>query len=121
MNEYYSGSINSIHNVSVAKIIDSVVDQLLADPSRRYHITYLPNKVSHLVIIGVYFLFDRFVYAEMAFFQRWWNQQKEDRKNVVRDLVANGRLEFINGGWCMNDEGSTHYVDIIDQMSLGLE
>ena len=57
----------------------------------------------------------------MAFFQRWWNQQKEDRKNVVRDLVANGRLEFINGGWCMNDEGSTHYVDIIDQMSLGLE
>jgi len=57
----------------------------------------------------------------MAFFQRWWNEQKEDRRDVVRDLVANGRLEFINGGWCMNDEGSTHYIDIIDQMSLGLE
>ncbi len=57
----------------------------------------------------------------MAFFQRWWNQQKEDRRTAVRELVAQGQLEFINGGWCMNDEGSTHYIDIIDQMSLGLE
>jgi len=36
--EYYSGSINDIHNVSVAKIIDSVVDQLQKDPSRRHFI-----------------------------------------------------------------------------------
>lgn len=34
-------------------------------------------------------------------------------------MVANGQLEFTNGGWCMNDEAVTHYVDIIDQMSLG--
>jgi lysosomal alpha-mannosidase len=31
------------------------------------------------------------------------------------------RLEFISGGWCMNDEGTTHYSSIIDQHSLGLE
>lgn len=31
-----------------------------------------------------------------------------------------GRLEFVNGGWCMNDEATTHYSAIIDQMSLGL-
>lgn len=35
-------------------------------------------------------------------------------------LVQEGRLEFINGGWCMNDEASTHYNDIIDQMTWGL-
>ena len=34
--------------------------------------------------------------------------------------MANGQLEFINGGWCMNDEASTHYNAIIDQMSIGL-
>ena len=32
-----------------------------------------------------------------------------------------GRLEFISGGWCMNDEASTHYNSIIDQHSLGAE
>jgi lysosomal alpha-mannosidase len=62
----------------------------------------------------------RFIYVETAFFNQWWVEQTEETKNLVRDLVKSGRLEFINGGWCMNDEAATHYVDIIDQMSLGL-
>lgn len=63
----------------------------------------------------------RFIYVEMAFFWQWWHEQTETTRSVVRDLVAEGRLEFVNGGWCMNDEATTHYVDIIDQMSLGLK
>ncbi len=30
-------------------------------------------------------------------------------------------MEFISGGWCMNDEATTHYNSIIDQLSLGAE
>lgn len=30
-----------------------------------------------------------------------------------------GRLEFVLGGWCMNDEASTHYNAMIDQHTLG--
>ena len=56
----------------------------------------------------------------MAFFTRWWQEQTETTKALVRTLVNEGRLEFINGGWCMNDEATAHYVDIIDQMSFGL-
>ncbi len=36
-------------------------------------------------------------------------------------FLNEGRLELISGGWCMNDEGSTHYNSIIDQHSLGAE
>ena len=62
----------------------------------------------------------RFIIVEMAFFQRWWQEQTEPTKEIVRGLVASGQLEFINGGWCMNDEAAAHYVDIVDQMSFGL-
>lgn len=64
---------------------------------------------------------NRFIYVEVAFFLKWWQEQTEDMKMAVHDLVSNGQLEFVNGGWCMNDEAATHYVDIIDQMSLGLK
>ncbi len=36
-------------------------------------------------------------------------------------MKKKGRLEFISGGWSMNDEASTHYNSIIDQHSLGAE
>ena len=64
---------------------------------------------------------DRFIYVEVAFFNKWWVEQTDERKDLVKQLVNEGRLEFINGGWCMNDEATTHYVDIIDQMALGLK
>ena len=32
----------------------------------------------------------------------------------MKTLVANGQFEFINGGWCMNDEAAPYYEDIID-------
>jgi len=35
-------------------------------------------------------------------------------KDQVKGLVKNGQLEFINGGWCMNDEATTYFEDIID-------
>lgn len=58
---------------------------------------------------------------ETAFFWRWWNEQSDQMQNLVRDLVAEGRLEFIGGGWSMNDEAATHYTGIIDNMAIGLQ
>ena len=64
---------------------------------------------------------NRFSYAEVVFFSKWWKLQTESTRQTVRELVENGRIEFINGGWCVNDEATTNYADIIDQMSLGLK
>ncbi|XP_075403812.1 lysosomal alpha-mannosidase [Tenrec ecaudatus] len=96
VDQYFYGIRNDIQRAGVQYILDSVVSALLVDPTRR------------------------FVYVEIAFFARWWHQQTKTTQELVRDLVRQGRLEFANGGWVMNDEASTHYGAIVDQMTLGL-
>ncbi|XP_061472674.1 lysosomal alpha-mannosidase isoform X1 [Rhineura floridana] len=96
VDQYFFGVRNDIQHAGVQYILDSVIPQLLADPSKR------------------------FIYVEVAFFARWWGLQTEDMRQAVQQLVAAGRLEFVNGGWCMNDEAAVHYSAVIDQMSLGL-
>ncbi|XP_053440988.1 lysosomal alpha-mannosidase isoform X2 [Nycticebus coucang] len=96
VDQYYYGTKGNIQHASVQYILDSVISALLADPTRR------------------------FIYVEVAFFSRWWHQQTNSTQEVVRDLVRQGRLEFANGGWVMNDEAATHYGAIVDQMTLGL-
>ncbi|XP_030485943.2 alpha-mannosidase [Cannabis sativa] len=96
VDQYYVGSNNSIQGACVENTLDSVVQSLLRDPNRM------------------------FVFAEMAFFQRWWVEQSPYIQEVVKKLlVDSGQLEFINGGWCMHDEATTHYIDMIDQTTLG--
>uniref|UniRef100_A0A667WC52 Alpha-mannosidase n=1 Tax=Myripristis murdjan TaxID=586833 RepID=A0A667WC52_9TELE len=90
VDQYYYGDRNDIQHAGVQYILDSVVDQLLKNPDRR------------------------FIYVETAFFFRWWKQ-------TAPVLVSfSGRLEFVNGGWCMSDEATTHYSAVIDQMTMGL-
>ncbi|KAF2291944.1 hypothetical protein GH714_042286 [Hevea brasiliensis] len=95
IDQYYVGSNNSIQGACVENVLDSVVESLLRDPNRK------------------------FVFVEMAFFQRWWLEQSEEIQEQVRKLVDAGQLEFINGGWCMHDEATCHYIDMIDQTTLG--
>lgn len=56
----------------------------------------------------------RFIYVEMGFFERWWNEQTEETQDTVKKLVKEGTLEFINGGYVMNDEAVVYYEDCID-------
>ncbi|KAL0397205.1 UNVERIFIED_CONTAM: putative alpha-mannosidase [Sesamum calycinum] len=95
VDQYYVGSNNSIQGACVQNVLDSLIPSLLADKNRK------------------------FVYVEQAFFQRWWRQQSEAVKKIVQMLVSSGQLELINGGWCMHDEAATHYIDMIDQTTLG--
>ncbi|GAB1602915.1 lysosomal alpha-mannosidase-like [Argonauta hians] len=97
VDQYFYGAKSYIQNAGVQYILDSVIQELLKDPSRR------------------------FIYVEMAFFWRWWHEQKDDMRQTVKKLVNEGRLEFILGGWTMNDEATTHYSAIIDQHTLGFE
>ncbi|KAK7360609.1 hypothetical protein VNO77_02616 [Canavalia gladiata] len=95
VDQYYVGANNSIRGACVQNVLDSVISALLEDKNRK------------------------FIYVEMAFFQRWWRQQSKAMKIKVKELVNSGQLEFINGGMCMHDEATPHYIDLIDQTTLG--
>jgi len=59
--------------------------------------------------------------VETSFFAKWWAEQSETAKQVVRKLVNEGRLEFTGGAWSMNDEAAVNYQSVIDQFTLGLK
>ena len=85
VDEYYSGTNNGVVNVGVVNILDTVVEELLADPNKK------------------------FTYVEISYFSRWWAEQTTHVKEAVKALVKSGQLEFANGGWVMNDEAACHY------------
>jgi alpha-mannosidase len=95
VDQYYVGSNNSIQGACVQNVLDSMVTALLKDKNRK------------------------FIYVEQAFFQRWWRQQSDMIKETVKGFIDSGQLEFINGGMCMHDEATVHYIDMIDQTTLG--
>jgi hypothetical protein len=59
---------NNIQHAGVQYIIDSVVRALDANPDRR------------------------FIYVEIGFFWRWWNEQSDVIRNKVKGFVNSGKL-----------------------------
>lgn len=96
VDQYYYGSKTFYQKANVQNILDSVISALLKDPEKR------------------------FIYVESAFFFKWWAHQTAALKEQVKQLVNEGRLEFIGGAWSMNDEASTHYHSTVDQFTWGL-
>lgn len=61
-----------------------------------------------------------FIYVEVAYFEKWYTNCTDDKKQQVKELIKEGRLEFINGGYVMHDEAASYFQHMIDQMRLGL-
>ena len=57
---------NDIQHAGVQYILDAVMHSLEENPDRR------------------------FVYVEIAFFWRWWNQQSDEIRNKVKNFVNDG-------------------------------
>ncbi len=53
------------------------------------------------------------------FFKMWWVEQSPAVQQDVKNLVKDGRFEFVNGGWVAHDEAGPTYNDIIENMRLG--
>ncbi|KAK6039462.1 glycosyl hydrolase family 38 protein [Cooperia oncophora] len=78
----------------------------------------LDNMVNHL---GENQKDMRFIYAEISFFELWWKEQSDDVRNKVIQLLKDGQLELVTGGWVMTDEANAHYFSIITELIEGHE
>nr|CAD7399259.1 unnamed protein product [Timema cristinae] len=96
VDQYYYGKFSNIQSAGVQYIIDTVLQEVATDPSKR------------------------FIQVETAFFWKWWVEQDEDTRALYRSLVNSGQIEMIGGGWSMNDEAATHYHSTIDNFAWGL-
>lgn len=61
----------------------------------------------------------KFIWEEMSYLERWWRDTSESKREAFTNLVKNGQLEIVGGGWVMNDEANSHYYAIIEQMTEG--
>nr|XP_033776393.1 alpha-mannosidase 2x isoform X1 [Geotrypetes seraphini]XP_033776394.1 alpha-mannosidase 2x isoform X1 [Geotrypetes seraphini] len=61
----------------------------------------------------------RFIWSEISFFSKWWDNINSQKRAAVRRLVGNGQLEMATGGWVMPDEANSHYFAMIDQLIEG--
>ena len=92
----YGDTFEGYYEKDVHNIINSVLQALVKDKNKK------------------------FVWEEVSFLSRWWQDASEDQISQMKHLVASGQLEFIGGGWVMHDEADTSVYAILNQMSLGL-
>ncbi|XP_019058935.1 PREDICTED: alpha-mannosidase 2 [Tarenaya hassleriana] len=55
----------------------------------------------------------------MSYLERWWRDTSPSNQEAFANLVRNGQLEIVGGGWVMNDEANSHYFSIIEQITEG--
>ncbi|EGG16955.1 hypothetical protein DFA_07936 [Cavenderia fasciculata] len=88
-------TVEEYYDTQVQNILDRILDHLTDDSSKR------------------------FIWSEIGYLEMWWNVQSLERRSQFKQLVDNGQLEIIGGGWVMNDEALPVTVDVLDQITEG--
>ena len=76
---------------------------------KTYH-TYYSTQTKHILDTVVAALTEdprrTFIWAEISYFSLWWDDASQQQKEQAKRLVVEKRLDFVTGGWVMNDEAS---------------
>jgi hypothetical protein len=88
-------TIGQYYEDDVRKIYNSVLECLVSHPHRK------------------------FIIVEQIYFMRWFRDLSEDDASIFRKLLENDQIEFVMGGFVMNDEASVVDIAAIRQLSIG--
>nr|GMC93393.1 alpha-mannosidase isoform X1 [Ipomoea batatas] len=105
VDQYYIGSNNSIQGACVENVLDSVVTSLRRNRNRKFIF-------AEMCLEGIF--------SPMVGRAKPRGSPRSKRASSfwpVRIRVCS--LFARNGGWCMHDEATCHYIDMIDQTTLG--
>ncbi|XP_077300371.1 alpha-mannosidase 2 [Arctopsyche grandis] len=61
----------------------------------------------------------KFIWAEISFFSLWWKEISEEQRRQTKKLIQSGQWEIVTGGWVMNDEATSHWLSIVQQLTTG--
>ena len=78
-----------------SKILDTVLDQLKANPSYT------------------------FVWSEVWFIKKWYNNLQNEDQSFFKKLIKEKRFEILTGSMIEVDEATSHYMGILDQLHEG--
>ncbi len=93
-------TVDSLSRMNVSRILNGVVGNLANDTKRRR----------------------RFIWDEMAFLQLWWEKQATvQQKQDFKQLVSEGRIEFVDNGWSQHDMGCTTLDSMLSNWVEGHE
>ena len=105
IDQYYVGSNNSIQGACVQNVLDSLVPALVSNPDRKFifveqapffsfSFLVIPTPSPLCLFAEKIWVFD-FLCQMQAFFQRWWRDQCEMIKGLVRKFISSGQLELM--------------------------
>ncbi|KAF2071684.1 hypothetical protein CYY_007000 [Polysphondylium violaceum] len=79
-------------------IISSIVDNLVKDHERK------------------------FIWPELFYFRKWWNDpQFKSKHSIVKQLIQNKQIEFVNNGIYLNENYNNSYQYILNDLKEGSE
>ncbi|CAH2083586.1 unnamed protein product [Euphydryas editha] len=98
--EHYTGDDDFFQKsrINMKQVLDATISELWADKRRKFTLSD----------------------SELPYFFHWWSRRHNTVRRMVYELIRQGRLMFIGGGWGMADEASSYYQSVIDSFTYSL-